>query len=215
MKILNFALASLLAASLQLHASGTFSFDGLSNDNFSNGGSGGRSGGTSIEPVTPSNRSNDQGRHHHHQEKQKTTANHVSAFNNFAVATTLTLGQLLPFNNFNTLPVESGAVVQTAIDTFTITQSGHYYINVTADALFPTTGSGIALLINGVVFQPSQTPQAFDDTPLIITQIVPIIASKSKPATIQVVVQGGSLNFPQGNALQISIFQLSQLGNLK
>lgn len=141
-----------------------------------------------------------------HQNKKKTTANHLYNFNNFEAATTIVGGSSIPFNG---TPIQSGAISQTSIDEFTIIESGHYFINVVADAFFPTVNSGIILELNGSAVDPG-TPVNYFDTPHIIQQIVPITASKCDPVILKVFVIGERLNFPSGPAASITIIQLSE-----
>ncbi len=148
---------------------------------------------------------------HHHFSRKKTTANHTSNTNVFVVPTAIASGSSIPFNG---VPVESGAVIQSSLDTFTIYESGHYYVNATISPTFPTTGAGIIFEVDGALYG-TGTSVAFGDTPHILQQIIPIIAAPGKPATIRVLVSGTvSMNFPEGQAASISIFQLSKTGNL-
>ena len=135
---------------------------------------------------------------------------HLFNFNNFITQTNITAGSSIPFNAPS--PVRSGGIFQTSIDTFSIRKSGHYYIHFVADALFPTTGSGVVLELNGLTVGPG-TPTTYSDTPLIIQEILPIkIDHCSKEATLRVIVTGlpgTALTFPVGQAASISIIQLT------
>lgn len=129
----------------------------------------------------------------------------LSNYNTFPdilpVTTEIPPGSSIPFNG---TPVRSGKVSQPSLDTFKITKSGKYYINVVVDALFPTFDSNINLELNGELIPPV-TSVHYGETPLIIQQIFHIKASKHKPALLRVIAVGiNNLHFT-GPAAQISI----------
>lgn len=149
--------------------------------------------------------------HDHHKPQQKGLG-HFYNSSIFASPTNILPGTTLTFNG---TPVNSKGIQQIAPDTISLTHSGHYFVNVIAEALFPTEG-GIILEVDGVVVGPG-TPFLWGDTPLVLQQIVPIkIVPPAKNAQLKVLVTGISdlgLNFPVGLATTINIVQLSYKKN--
>lgn len=193
MKLIKFAVASLIIAQLHLNAETPVLQNNVEATT------------EVVQGVCPFKMSCHQSK----QERSNITFNHLSNYNNFFGATNLTAGTAIPFNG---TPVQSGSIVQSTGDAFTFTRSGHYYINVVTNPSYSTIGAGIVLVVDGAIIAPG-TSINYGDTPLILQQIVPIIASPILPATLQVIVTGTSLNFPDGPGASISIIELSSLGH--